>query len=145
MKSDKGPALRSESSNPSVPGKLPAFTLHQGLSETQSPSVLGGRVRYLVLPEFHLDVRQSPAHGVERNAVVHLRIQIVWLIVPHHDVAGQAQGGKHRVGKAAVEMAGESDLPGSRFARKRSRHGMNGNRDRLDASRLAFQQIGRAH
>ena len=32
----------------------PTQALHQRLSEAQSPSVLGGRVRYLVLPEFHL-------------------------------------------------------------------------------------------
>jgi hypothetical protein len=86
--------------------------LHQRLSETQSPSVLGGRVRYLVLSEFHLDVRQSAPQRMERNAVVHLRIQSVWLIIPDNYVAGPAQRSEHRVGKAAVEIAGESDFPG---------------------------------
>jgi hypothetical protein len=68
---------------------------------------------------------------MKRNAIVHLRIQIVGLIVPHNHVAGPPQGGEHGIGKAAIEMAGESDLPWSRFACKRSRHGMNGNRDRF--------------
>ena len=87
--------------------------LHQRLGETQSPLALGRRFRHLVLPEFHLDVRQSAPQGVEWNAVVHVRIQSVWLIIPDNYVAGQAQRNEHWVGKAAVEMAGESDFPGS--------------------------------
>jgi hypothetical protein len=31
--------------------------------------MLGGRVRYLVLPEFYLDVRQSPAQGSEHYVI----------------------------------------------------------------------------
>ena len=77
---------------------------------------------------------------MEWDAVVHLRIQIVWLIISHNHVAGLTQRSEHRVGKAAVEMAGESDLPGPWFAGKRCRHGVNGNRDGLHASCLAFQQ-----
>lgn len=103
-------------SGPSVPESFLTLALNQRLSEPQSPSMLGGRVRYLVLPELHLDVRQSPAQGMEWNAVVHLRVQIVWLIIPHTYVAGPAQGSEHRAGKAAVKMAGESDLPGPWFA-----------------------------
>lgn len=80
--------------------------LRQRLSETQSPSVLSGRVQYFVLPEFHLDVRQSPAKGMEWSAVVHHWIQIVWLIIPHDYFAGPAQGSEHRIGEAAVQMAG---------------------------------------
>ena len=122
------------------PGIVSALSLHQRLGEAQSPSALRCRVRYLVLPEFHLKVPQSPAQGMKWNAVVHLRIQIVGLVVPDNHVAGTPQRSEHRVGKAAVKMAGESDFPGSWFAGKRSRHGMNGNRDGLHASRLAFQQ-----
>src|SRR5579864_4261739 len=99
------------------------------MSETRSPAVLGGRIRYLVLPELHLDVRQSSTQGMEWNAVVHSRIQIVWLIIPHNYVTRAAQGSEHWVGKAPVKMAGERDFPGSWFAGKRSRHRMNGNHD----------------
>ena len=116
------------------------FASHQGLSETHSPSVLGGRVGNLVLAEFHLEVRQFPPLGMEWNAVVQFRIQIIWLIVPHSYVARPAQGSQHCVGKAAVEMAGEGNLPGSWLAGERRRHGMNRNRDGWRASRLAFQQ-----
>src|ERR1019366_304489 len=110
------------------------------MGETQSPLALGRRFRRLVLSEFHLDVRQSPAQCMEWNAVVHRWIQIVWLIISDNHVAGPTQRSEYRVGKAAVEMAGKSDFPGSWFAGKRSRHGMNGNRDRLHASGLAFYQ-----
>ena len=79
--------------------------LHQRLGETQSPLPLGRRFRYLVLLKFHLDVRQSPAQCMEWDAVVHLRIQIVGLIIPDNHVAGRAQRGEHRVGEAAVQMA----------------------------------------
>jgi hypothetical protein len=56
--------------------------LDQRVSETHSPSVLGGRVHYLVLPELHLDVRRFLPEGMEGDAVVELRIQIVSLIIP---------------------------------------------------------------
>ncbi len=126
---------------PKGPSRAPrSGALHQRLSETQSPLALGRRFRYLVLPEFHLDMRQSPAQCMEWDAVVHLWIQTVWLIISDNHVAGPTQRSEHRVGKAAVEMAGESDFPGPWFAGKRSRHGMNGNSDGLHASRLAFQQ-----
>jgi len=52
----------------------PDRELHQRPGETQSPVALGRRLRYLVLPEFHLDVRQSPAQCMEWDAVVHLWI-----------------------------------------------------------------------
>ena len=113
---------------------------HQSVSETQSPSALGDRVRYLVLSEFHLEVLQSPAQGMKWNSIIHLRIQIVGLVVPDNYVAWPSQGSEHRIDKSAIKMAGESDLPGSSFAGKVSSHGMNGNRDGLHASRLAFQQ-----
>ena len=77
---------------------------------------------------------------MEWNAVVHRWIQIVWLIISDNHVARPTQRSEYRVGKAAVEMAGKSDFPGSWFAGKRSRHGMNGNRDRLHACGLAFYQ-----
>ena len=79
--------------------------LHQRLGETQSPLALGRRFRYLVLPEFHLEVRQSPAQCMEWDAVVHLWIQTVWLIISDNHVAGPTQRSEHWVGKAAVEMA----------------------------------------
>ena len=79
---------------------FPAFFLPQRVSEAESPPALGGRVRYLVLPKFHLEVRQPPAQGMEWNAEVHLRIQIVWLIVPHSYVARPAQGSQ--IGRAHV-------------------------------------------
>src|ERR1019366_4631386 len=101
------------------------------MGETQSPLALGRRFRRLVLSEFHLDMRQSPAQCMEWNAVVHRWIQIVWLIISDNHVAGPTQRSEYRVGKAAVEMAGKSDFPGSWFAGKRSRHGMNGNRDSI--------------
>src|SRR5271157_2624930 len=77
---------------------------------------------------------------MEWSTVIHRRVQIVRLIVPHHHVAQPAQSREHRVGQTAVEMAGQSDLPGSWAAGERSRHGMNGYRDRWYASRLSFQK-----
>lgn len=77
---------------------------------------------------------------MEWNAVVCFRIHIVRLIVAHNDVARSAQSGKHRLGKAAVDMAGNRNMPGSWFTGKHSRHGMNGNHDRLQAPCLAIQQ-----
>jgi len=116
------------------------FASHQGLSETQGPSVLGGRVGNLVLAKFHLEVRQFPAEGVEWNTVVQLRVKIVWLIVPHSYVAGLAQSSEHTVGKAAVEMDREGNLPGSYTTGERRRHGVNGNDDGRRTPRLALQQ-----
>ena len=77
---------------------------------------------------------------MEGDAVVHIRIQIVRLIVADDHIAGLAQRRKNRVGKAAVEIAGESDFPRPGLARQRWRHGMNRNRDGWHAPGLAFQQ-----
>ena len=42
---------------------------------------------------------------MEWNAVVHIRLQGIRLIVPDEDIAGPAQGSEQRVGQATVEMA----------------------------------------
>ena len=88
------------------------------MRKTQSPSALAACVRYLILPEFHLQVLQPAAHGMKWNTVIHFRIQIVRLIVPHRRVAGQAQGSEQRIDKAAIKMAGKGDFPWSRLARQ---------------------------
>jgi hypothetical protein len=69
--------------------------------------MLRAGVRDLVLAEFHLKVRQSPAQGMERNAVVQRRIQIVGLVISDNDIAGAAQSGEYRFGEGAVQMTGE--------------------------------------
>lgn len=97
-------------------------------------------MRYLVLPEFHLDVQQSPAQCMEWDAVIDPWIQIVWLIISDSHIAKSTERGENRVSKTTVEMARECDFPGPMLACKTSRHGMNGNRDGLHASSLAFHQ-----
>jgi len=82
----------------SVPQILPTSALHQRLSETPSPFMLGVRVRYLVLPEFHLEVQQFAAQGMEWSTVIHRRVQIVRLVVPHRHVAQPAKSSEHSVG-----------------------------------------------
>ena len=116
--------------------------MQQRLSEAQSPALLSHSLPDFVLAEFDLQVRKLPAQRVVWRAVVDLRIQIIRLIVPNSHIAWLAQGCKHGVGKPPVQMAGESDLPGSRFVRERRRHGVNRNRDRWHASRFALQKNG---
>jgi len=60
-----------------------------------------GLVRYVILAELHLQIRKLPPYCVKRHAVVHRRIEIVGLVVLHHDVAGRAQSGQYAIGAAA--------------------------------------------
>lgn len=89
----------------------------QCLSKSQSPATLCGRVWYLVLPKLNLEVLPSTPEGMEWNAVVHRRIQIVRFIVPHDTITAHAvslppQSGEYRVSQAAVQIARERDFPG---------------------------------
>ena len=77
---------------------------------------------------------------MEWNAVICFRIHIVRLIIAHKDVARSAQSGKHRLSKAAVDMAGDRNMPWPWYTGKHSRHRMNGNHNRLDSPCLAILQ-----
>ena len=77
------------------------------------PIGTGSLHKYFILPEFHLDVRESPAQSMEWNAVVYYRIHIVRLVVAHNDIAGQAQCSENGFGNAAVVITGDRNMPRS--------------------------------
>ena len=79
--------------------------LPERLGQAPGPSLLVGRVRDLVLPNFYLKMRKPTPERMEWSAVVHVWIQIVGLVVPHGCVPYSTQGGEHGIGETTIEVA----------------------------------------
>src|ERR1700722_8873053 len=66
---------------------------------------------------------------MKRDAVIDRGVQVVRLIVSHSDIAWTPQRREHRLHEAAIDVAGECNLPWPDLSGETWRHGVDGDHD----------------